>query len=157
MRTRKRTCASSRARCCRYCKTTTPSLRQRRARSKAPPHPICSPRREKKFQVRRLTAGLEKVAQQFAGAQLLDAAVNFRPVMRGRLVEQAGAVLDGAPLRIIRPEIEPAETGQADRRGAHRAGFEGDVEIAFGKARRAQVSGARAQYQHLGMRGRVMV
>jgi hypothetical protein len=33
------------------------------------------------------TAGSEKVAQQLAGAPFLDAAVNFWPVMRRRLVE----------------------------------------------------------------------
>jgi hypothetical protein len=33
------------------------------------------------------TAGSEKVAQQLAGALFLDAAVNFWPVMRRRLVE----------------------------------------------------------------------
>src|SRR5438477_3333912 len=81
-----------------------------------------------------LSPGLEKTAQQFAGAPFLDAAVNFRPVMRRRLVEQAGAVLDRAPFWIISPEIEPAQAGQCNRRDAHRARFEGDVEIAFGEA-----------------------
>ncbi len=77
--------------------------------------------------------------------------------MCGGLVEQAGAVLDRAALRIISPEIEPAQAGQSNRRGAHRARFESDVEIAFGQARGPQLGGACPQYEHLGMRGRVMV
>jgi len=103
-----------------------------------------------------LSAGLEKRAQQLAGALLPDTAVNFRPVMRRRLVEEARAVLDCAALWIVRPEIEPAQARQSDRRSAHRAGLEGNVEIALGKACRAQAGSARAQYQHLGMSGRVV-
>src|ERR1700747_1716591 len=85
--------------------------------------------------VRGLSADSEKVAQQFAGAPFLDASVNFRPVMRRRLVEQAGPMLDRTALWIIGPEVEPAQARPRDRRGAHRAGFEGDVEIALGQAR----------------------
>ena len=100
---------------------------------------------------------MEKVAQQLAGAPFLDAPINFRSVMCGWLVEQAGAVLDRAALRIVRPEIEPAEPGERDRRGAHRARFEGDVEIAFGQARGAELGGTRPQYEHLGMCRRVAI
>jgi hypothetical protein len=80
----------------------------------------------------RLTATiLEKGPQQFAGASLLNATINFRPVIGGLLVEKAGAVFDGAAFWIISPEIEPPQAGQRNRPGAHRARFEGDVEIAF--------------------------
>jgi hypothetical protein len=66
-------------------------------------------------------------------------------------------VLDRAALWIISPEIEPAQASEGDRRGAHRAGFEGDVEVTFGKARSAESRGACPQHKHLGMRSRVIV
>src|SRR5215472_215123 len=97
----------------------------------------------------------KKGAQQTAGMPLLDPAINFGPVMGGRLVEQARAVLDSTSLRVVGAEIEPAQAGQGDCGGAHRARLEGNVEIAFGEMGGAEPCCAGAQDQHLGMRGRI--
>ncbi len=51
--------------------------------------------------------------------------------------EQPGAMLDAAALGIEGPEIEAADAGEADRRRAHGAGFEGDVQIGADKTRRS--------------------
>ena len=88
---------------------------------------------------------------------LFDAAINLRTVVAAWLIEDARPVLDAAAFRIIGAEIEPAQAGKADRRGAHGARLEGDVEIAFGKALGAELGRTRTQHQHLGMRRRVTV
>ena len=62
-------------------------------------------------------------------------------------------MLDRAAFRIVGAEIEPADSRQSDRRGAHRARLERDVEIAF-EAARPEGRAACPQYQHLGMRRR---
>src|SRR3546814_17709216 len=54
----------------------------------------------------------------------------FRSVMAGRGREDARAVLDAAALGIGRTVVKPPYTRRADRGGAHRAGFQRDVEIA---------------------------
>src|SRR6516162_754494 len=99
----------------------------------------------------------KKGAQQIAGAPLLDPAIDFGPVVGGRLVEQARAMLDRAAFRVVGAEIEPAQAGQGDRRGAHRARLEGNVEIALGEMLGGELRGAGTQYQHLGMRGRIVL
>jgi len=99
----------------------------------------------------------KKGAQQTAGAPFLDPAVNFRPVMGGRLVEQARAMLDCPAFWIVGAEIEPAQAGQGDRGRAHRARLEGNVEIALGEMRGAEPCCAGAQDQHLGVRGRIAI
>ena len=75
---------------------------------------------------RRLTAVAKEGAQQLAGALLLEAAVDFGLVVGGRLLEQPRPVLDRPALWVVGAEIEPAQAGKADRRGAHRARFEGN-------------------------------
>ena len=99
----------------------------------------------------------KKGAQQTGGAPLSNPAIDFRPMMGGRLVEQARAMLDRAGFRIIGAEVQPAQAGQGDRRGTHRAWLEGDIEIALGEMRGAEPRGAGAQHQHLGMRGRIAI
>src|SRR5439155_4230976 len=106
---------------------------------------------------RRLTTGAKEGAEQFAGAALVDAAIDFGAMVGGRLVEDPRTVLHCTALWVIGAEIEPAQMGEADRGGAHRARFEGDVEIAFGEVRGAEAHGAGAQYQYLGMCGRVAI
>ena len=102
-------------------------------------------------------AGGEEAAQQVAGGALGDPAIDFRAVMAGRLVENSRAVLDAAAFRVVSPEIKPADAREADRRGAHRARFKCHVQVATGEALGPEPGGAFAQYQHLGMRGRVAV
>src|ERR1700737_4575430 len=104
-----------------------------------------------------LTAVTKEGAQKLAGAPLLDAAVDLGLVVGGRLFEQPRAVLDGTTLWIVGAEIEPAKASQADRRGAHRAGFEGDVEIAIGEVLGAEPRCASVQHQHLGVGGRIAI
>src|SRR5262245_6155179 len=71
----------------------------------------------------------EEGAQKLPRRPLADAAIDLRPVVAGRLSEEAGAMLDGAALRVAGAEIEPAEPGEGDRRRAHGAGLERDIEI----------------------------
>ena len=58
--------------------------------------------------------------------------------------KDARAVLDTAALGIGRAVVEPAQPGEGDRLGAHRAGLQGDVEVAVDQPRRAELPGARA-------------
>jgi len=106
---------------------------------------------------RRLTAVAKEGAQQLAGALLLDAAVDLGLVVGGRLLEQPRPVLDCAALWVVGAEIKPAQAGKADRRGAHRARFERDVEIAIDKTHGAELRRAGAQHQHLGVCGRIAI
>ena len=78
-------------------------------------------------------------------------------MMDRRLLEQAGAMLDRASLRVVGAEIEPAQPREPVRRGAHRARFERDVKdrILLDIWHRAERRGA--QHQHLGVRRRVAV
>ena len=99
----------------------------------------------------------KKRAQEIAGAALLDPAIKFGPMMGCRLVKEARAVLDRAGFRIIGAEIQPAQAGQGDRRGTHRARLEGDIKIALGEMRGAEPRSAGTQCQHLGMRGRIAI
>ena len=78
-------------------------------------------------------------------------------MIAGRLVEDARPVLDAAALWVVGGEIEPADAGERDRGGAHRARLQRDVEIAIGEPFDAQPGGTGAQYQHLGVRGRIMI
>ena len=82
-------------------------------------------------------AAPEEPPQQFAGARRVDAAIDLRAVMAGRLGEEARAVLDRAALGIAGAEIEPAQARERDRGGAHGAGLERDIEIAILEPRRA--------------------
>src|SRR6266571_5580234 len=99
--------------------------------------------------VARLPPRPKKPAQELAGGAFGDAAVNLRAVVAGRLVEDARAVLDPAALCIVGGEIEPADPREPDRRGAHRARLQRDVEIAVSELLHPQLPGAFAQRQHL--------
>ena len=73
--------------------------------------------------------------------------------MAGRLVEDARAVLDTAALGIGRAPIEAPDAREGNRLGAHRTGFQRDIEIAAGQPRRAKLGRGGADHQHLGMGG----
>ena len=73
-----------------------------------------------------LAAGGEEAFEKLGGAGLADAAIDFRRVVAGGSREEARAMLDGAAFRVWRAEIEPADAGEGDGRGAHGAGFKRD-------------------------------
>ncbi len=72
---------------------------------------------------------LKERAQQLTRRPLADAAIDLRAMVAGRLGEEARAMLDGAALGIAGAEIEPAQPGEGDRRRAHGAGLQRDIEI----------------------------
>src|SRR5579864_231513 len=95
---------------------------------------------------------LKERAQQRGAAALVEPAINLWPVMAGRLVEDARAMLDTAALRVVGAEIKASDPRQRDRRGAHRTRFEGHVEIATVELFLPERHRPLAQHQHLGMR-----
>ncbi len=78
-------------------------------------------------------------------------------MMAGRLVEDARAVLHPAALGVVGAEIEAADAGQGNRRGAHRAGLQRDVEVAAVELLLPERGGCGAQHQHLGVLRRVVL
>ena len=75
----------------------------------------------------RSTTGAEKILENGGCARLQGTGQvhNLRTVMAGRLVEEFGAVRDGAALRIGGGVDDPLDARKRDCTGAHRAGFEG--------------------------------
>jgi putative glutamine amidotransferase len=96
---------------------------------------------------------LEKPLQQRRRFRFGDAAIDLRPVMAGRLIEDARPVLDAAALRIVGAEEQAADAEEGDGLRAHGAGLERDIEVAGGEARAAEPGRRFAQRQQLGMRG----
>src|SRR5260221_8386738 len=76
---------------------------------------------------------LEEILQQRGRLALADSTINLGAVVAGRLREDARPVLDPAAFRIVGAEIDPAHPEQSDRRGAHRARLERDMEIVIGE------------------------
>src|SRR6185503_1790492 len=95
----------------------------------------------------------EESAQQFARFTFTESGIELGLMMAGRLVEDARTVLDAAALGIGGPPVEPADAGEGNRLGAHRAGLQRNIEIAIDQARRAELRRRRADRQHLGMGG----
>src|SRR5829696_2481987 len=95
----------------------------------------------------------EERPQQRRRPRLPDAAVDLRPVVAGRARVDARAVVDAAALGVGGAVVEAAEAGEAERVGAHRAGLEGDVEVAAGQAGGAEAGGGGAQREELGVGG----
>src|SRR5215469_11776073 len=91
----------------------------------------------------------EKVAQQRRGFALADAAVDFGPVQACGRREIAHAVLDCPALGIGGAIIDAPDAGERDRRRAHRAGLERDVEIAVDEPLGAQRLRRAADRHHL--------
>jgi hypothetical protein len=99
---------------------------------------------------------LEEAAQQSCGGGFADAANDYRTVVAGGRGEYSGAVIDSAALWVIRAEDQPADAEQADGVGAHRAGFQGDDQVAIGQAWTPAQGSGGPQSQDLGMRGRIV-
>src|SRR5580698_9694583 len=76
-------------------------------------------------------------------------------MVTGWLIEDTRSVLHAAALWIVGAKIEPADARQRDRRGAHRAGFERDIEVAAVELLLTEPRRRLAQHQHLGVRGRI--
>src|SRR5512146_2515106 len=100
-----------------------------------------------------LAAGGEEALQQLGSAGLADAAIDFRRVVAGRLRKEARAVLDGAAFRIWRTEIEPADAGKGDGRGAHGARLDRDVEVAIDQPLAAEPGASLSDGEQLSVRG----
>src|SRR5262245_47091035 len=98
------------------------------------------------------TAGGEEAAQQGRGLALADAAVDLGPVQAAGRGEVAHAALDRAALGIGGAVIEPPDAGERDRRRAHGAGLECDVEVAVDEPLAAERLGRAPDRHHLGMR-----
>jgi hypothetical protein len=64
-------------------------------------------------------------------------------------------VQDGAALRIGRGEVEPPNSCQGNRTGAHRAGLEGYPQVAIIEAGATKFSAGVAQGDNLGVGSRV--
>src|SRR4051812_3369091 len=86
----------------------------------------------------------EERAQQTCGLPLADARIDLGPMVAGRLVEDARAVLDAAALGIGGAIVKAPDPGEGDRLGAHRAGLQRDVEIAVDQPRRTELCGCHA-------------
>src|SRR3712207_3449499 len=84
--------------------------------------------------LRRSAPLTEEGAEQVAALLRQHAAQHLRAGVAGRLLEEAGAVQDGAALRILRAEDEAADAGVADRARAHGAGLERHEEAEAGEA-----------------------
>src|SRR5262249_7542822 len=80
----------------------------------------------------------KKAVQQGRRFGFAEAAIDFRPMQASRRREVAHAVLDCATLWVGGAVIEAPNTGERDRRRAHGAGLERDIEIALGKPLAAQ-------------------
>src|SRR6185312_11012018 len=94
--------------------------------------------------------------QQRTRPRLADAAIDLRPVVAGRLLENARPVVDPTALRIVGAKIEPADTGEGDRLRAHRAGLKRDIEVADRQPLGLPGRRGGANYQQLGMGGGVV-
>ena len=99
----------------------------------------------------------KKSRSSMRGGVGADAAIDLGPVVAGRRCEEAHAVVDGAALGIGRAVVEPADAGERDRRRAHGAGLERDMQVAVGQALRAERSRGGADRDQLGVGGRVAV
>ena len=81
-----------------------------------------------------LPAFFEELHQQRLGSGLVYATINFRRVVTRGVVEQARAVFDSPHLGIRGAELNTADAGKGDGRGAHAAGLKCYIEIAIDQA-----------------------
>jgi hypothetical protein len=91
-----------------------------------------------------LSAAPEEPAQQRRRLCLAQPAIDFGPVQAGWLVEQPRAMLHRAALGVWRGIIDAGDAGVGDRARAHRAGFEGDPQVAFLESLLPQTGGGGA-------------
>ena len=103
------------------------------------------------------TACLEEVLQHSGGFAGADAAIDLGPVVTGFLGEKARSVFDRPALLVLGREIKPAQPREGNGAGAHGAGFQRRIEVAAGQPFVVEDFRARADDQHFGMGGRVMV
>ena len=75
--------------------------------------------------------------------------------MAGLLMKQPGAILDRAHLEIGRAKIKPADAGEGNRRRAHGARLERDIEIAVWQPLTVKLSRSFTYRQKLGVGGGV--
>src|SRR5262245_26090995 len=71
----------------------------------------------------------EEALQKIGGLALAQAAIDLRPVVAGRLLENARAMIHAAALGIVGAVIDPSEPREGDRLGAHGTRFQRDVEV----------------------------
>ena len=74
---------------------------------------------------------LEKLLEQLPRFGFRKPAIDLRPMMAGRRSEKLHAIVHRAALGIGGAVIKPADAGEGDRAGAHRAGLERDIEVAI--------------------------
>ena len=98
----------------------------------------------------------KKRLEQLGSLLFADAVVDLRRMVAGRVRENPWTLRNATALWIRCTVIKPPDAGERDRRRAHGAGLQSDVEIAplqpLGAERRAR--GADRQY--LRMRGRIV-
>ena len=75
--------------------------------------------------------------------------------MAGRRREKLHTVVDRAAFGIGGAVIEPADTGECDRAGAHGAGLERDIEVAIVEAFGVQPVRRLTDGDHFGMGGQI--
>lgn len=76
--------------------------------------------------------------------------------MASRLRIEAYAVVDGPALRVLRTVVEPANTGEGNGRGTHRARLQRHIEIGAGQALLAKLFASHANDGDFGMRGHIV-
>src|SRR5690606_3354429 len=103
------------------------------------------------------TPGGEESAEERGGPRLADPAIDLGAMVAGGLAEETHARFHRAALRVGGAVIEPADAREGNRRRAHGAGLERDIEVAAFEPLRAERAGGLAQRQELRMRGRIAV
>src|SRR5271165_5508262 len=100
--------------------------------------------------------GGEKRPQHRRRLARADAAVDLRRMMAGLLAEEARTIVDGAALGVRGGVIEPAQTSERDRAGAHRARLKRHVKIAADQPFGANFRRGLADDEHFGVRSRIV-
>lgn len=98
----------------------------------------------------------KEVLEQSGGFCFPESLIDLGAVMAGRLVEDPGAMFDAAALRIAGGIVEAPDTRERYRAGAHRAGFESDVEIAPGQPLILQHATGGPDCENFGMSRRIV-
>ena len=93
----------------------------------------------------------EELLQERARSRSVAQALDPRPMMAGRLLEEARTVQDRAALGILCREHKPLDAREADCSGAHRAWFERDEERRPDQTLIAELGRTGPQHQRFGM------
>ena len=105
--------------------------------------------------MRALTSRAEKFLQHQTRCLGIACAPNHRPVMAGRLLEEARTVQHRAAFGIVGREHQPGDARQAHRAGAHGTRFQRHEQRRAAQPFIGQFCRPRAQHQHFGMGGGV--